>query len=70
MFSMQIAKALGAKVTTTCSSRNLEFVTKTLGADCAIDYNVEVSVLNFMLHGYFYFGRYIAGLASGWGHLK
>eukprot|EP00887_Chlorella_sp_A99_P001194 scaffold14.g1194.t1 len=36
--SGQIAKAQGAHVTTTCSSRNVEFVTKTLRADVAIDY--------------------------------
>lgn len=37
-FAVQIAKAQGAHVTTTCSSRNVEFVTKTLRADVAIDY--------------------------------
>jgi len=37
---MQIAKAQGAFVATTCSGRNAEFVTK-LGADRAIDYTKE-----------------------------
>ena len=34
----QIAKAQGAHVTTTCSTRNVDFVTQQLGADAAIDY--------------------------------
>lgn len=37
-FAIQIAKAQGAIVTTTCSARNVDFVTKTLGADHAVDY--------------------------------
>ncbi|KAL4424060.1 hypothetical protein ABPG75_001361 [Micractinium tetrahymenae] len=37
-FAIQIAKAQGAHVTTTCSTRNVEYVTKELGADEAIDY--------------------------------
>lgn len=37
-FAVQIAKAHGAHVTTTCSTRNVEFVTQQLGADVAIDY--------------------------------
>lgn len=37
-FAVQIAKAQGAHVTTTCSTRNVEFVTQQLGADVAIDY--------------------------------
>ena len=36
--TLQIAKAQGAHVTTTCSGRNVEFVTRQLGADVAIDY--------------------------------
>jgi NADPH:quinone reductase-like Zn-dependent oxidoreductase len=40
-FAVQIAKAQGAYVATTCSARNADFVTKTLGADRAIDYNKE-----------------------------
>ena len=34
----QIAKAQGAHVTTTCSTRNVDYVTQQLGADVAIDY--------------------------------
>jgi NADPH-dependent curcumin reductase CurA len=34
----QIAKGQGAHVTTTCSGQNVDYVTKTLGADEAIDY--------------------------------
>ncbi|KAG2429081.1 hypothetical protein HXX76_011321 [Chlamydomonas incerta] len=37
-FAVQIAKSQGAYVAATCSGRNLEFVTKQLGADLAIDY--------------------------------
>lgn len=38
---LQIAKAQGAFVATTCSTRNVEFVTQVLGADQAIDYTTE-----------------------------
>jgi NADPH:quinone reductase-like Zn-dependent oxidoreductase len=37
-FAVQIAKALGAHVTTTCSARNIERV-RGLGADVVLDYN-------------------------------
>ena len=43
---VQIAKAHGAHVTTTCSTRNVEFL-KGLGADEAIDYT-QVHVLLFL----------------------
>lgn len=39
-FTVQIAKAYGAKVTAVCSSKNIEFV-KTLGADQVIAYDKE-----------------------------
>lgn len=38
-FAVQIAKALGARVTGTCSAGNLEFLTE-LGADEAVDYKL------------------------------
>lgn len=37
---IQIARAMGARVATTCSARNIEYV-KSLGAECAIDYNAS-----------------------------
>lgn len=40
MYVIQIAKALGCYVTTTCSTRNVEFC-KELGADEVIDYTTE-----------------------------
>ncbi|POM61978.1 alcohol dehydrogenase [Phytophthora palmivora] len=40
MFAIQIAKAQGAKVITTCSSRNTELA-KSLGADIVVDYTQE-----------------------------
>ncbi len=39
--AIQIAKARGLHVTTTCSARNVDFCTKELGADVAIDYNTQ-----------------------------
>lgn len=38
-FAVQIAKAHGAHVTTTCSSRNVDLVTQEFGADVAMDYS-------------------------------
>ncbi|KAG3124825.1 hypothetical protein PI124_g23098 [Phytophthora idaei] len=40
VFAIQIAKALGAEVITTCSARNVELV-KSLGADQVVDYTKE-----------------------------
>lgn len=37
-FAVQMAKAQGAHVTTTCSARNVDWVKKVFGADVAIDY--------------------------------
>lgn len=39
-FGIQIAKHIGAKVITTCSAANMDYVKK-LGADQAIDYNAQ-----------------------------
>ncbi|KAG2495659.1 hypothetical protein HYH03_006259 [Edaphochlamys debaryana] len=39
-FTVQIAKAQGACVATTCSARNADFVTQDLGADLAVDYTL------------------------------
>ena len=39
-FAIQIAKALGARVSATCSASNIEFV-RSLGADLVMDYNKE-----------------------------
>lgn len=39
--AIQVAKHCGLKVYTTCSERNVDFVTGTLGADVAIDYNKQ-----------------------------
>ncbi|KIZ03562.1 NADPH2:quinone reductase [Monoraphidium neglectum] len=40
-FAIQIAKALGARVTATCGPSNVALVTQTLGADVAVDYTKD-----------------------------
>lgn len=47
VFGIQIAKAVGCHVTTTCSTANVEFC-RTLGADRVIDYKQE-TVLDVLL---------------------
>ncbi|MUG96170.1 zinc-binding dehydrogenase [Scytonema sp. UIC 10036] len=51
-FAIQLAKAMGAYIFTTCSTKNLDFVRK-LGADYAIDYTNEdyVDVIQRFTHG-------------------
>jgi NADPH:quinone reductase-like Zn-dependent oxidoreductase len=41
MYTIFIAKARGWKVLTSCSGRNADFVTNTMGADEVVDYTVE-----------------------------
>lgn len=41
LVAVQIAKAQGAHVTTTCSTAKVDFVTKELGADVAVDYTKD-----------------------------
>jgi NADPH:quinone reductase-like Zn-dependent oxidoreductase len=43
VFAVQLARALGAHVTTTSSAKNLDFV-RTLGADVALDYAVDTGL--------------------------
>lgn len=43
-FAVQIAKALGAQVTATCSHRNAELV-RSIGADAVVDYTTSLSDL-------------------------
>ncbi|KAJ5930212.1 hypothetical protein N7466_005705 [Penicillium verhagenii] len=44
IFAIQIAKALGCHVTTTCSTRNMELCYR-LGADAVIDYTAEENLV-------------------------
>ncbi|KAF7523853.1 hypothetical protein PCG10_006381 [Penicillium crustosum] len=44
IFAIQIAKEMGCHVTTTCSTKNVEFV-RGLGADEVIDYSVEEDLI-------------------------
>lgn len=53
IFVIQIAKALGCRVTTTCSTRNVQFC-KGLGADEVIDYTAEDVVRVLKSHGQVY----------------
>lgn len=53
MFAIQMAKALGCHVTTTCSKRNVQFC-KDLGADEVIDYTSEDVVKALKSHGQVY----------------
>lgn len=50
IFAIQIAKLLGCQVTTTCSTRNVQFC-RDLGADQVIDYTVEDVVSVLRSHG-------------------
>lgn len=47
IFAIQIAKQLGCHVTTTCSTRNIEFV-RSLGADEVIDYTSTDDLVSFL----------------------
>lgn len=53
MFAIQVAKALGCRVTTTCSTRNVQFC-KDLGADEVIDYTSADVVEVLKSHGQVY----------------